>query len=72
MHVIFIAIGMHTNPCIASLAFIACNWELLCNIDLILILKKAFSANFQKCAIMSSFCKSGHIYTPMVSFDLKC
>ena len=31
MRVILIAIGMHTNSCIASLAFIACNWELLCN-----------------------------------------
>ena len=41
MHVILIAIGMHTNLCIASLA---CNWELLCNIDLILILWKAFSS----------------------------
>ena len=29
MCVILIAIGMHTNLCIASLAFIACNWELL-------------------------------------------
>ena len=38
MRVILIAIGMHTNLCIASLAFIAYNWELLCNIDLILIL----------------------------------
>ena len=44
MRVILIAIGMHTNLWIASLAFMACNWELLCNIDLILILKKAFSA----------------------------
>ena len=31
-----IAIGMHTKPCIASLAFIACNWESRCNTDLIL------------------------------------
>ena len=38
MRVILIAIGMHANLCIASLAFIACNWKLLCNIDLILIL----------------------------------
>ena len=44
MHVILIAIGMHTKPCIASLAFTACNWELLCNTDLILLQKKAFSA----------------------------
>ena len=44
MRVILIAIGMHTNICIVSLAFIACNWGLLCNIDLILTLKKAFSA----------------------------
>ena len=44
MRVILIVIGMHTNPYIASLAFIACNYELLSNIDLILILKKAFSA----------------------------
>ena len=26
MDVILIAIGMHTKPCIASLAFAACNW----------------------------------------------
>ena len=38
MRVILITIGMHTNLWIASLAFIACNWELPCNIDLILIL----------------------------------
>ena len=38
MRVILIVIGMRTNLCIASLAFIACNWELLCNIDLILML----------------------------------
>ena len=44
MRVILITIEMRTNPCIASLAFIACKWELLCNTDLILILKKAFSA----------------------------
>ena len=43
-NVILIAIGMHTNPYIASLAIIACNWELLCKADLILMLKKAFSA----------------------------
>ena len=35
MHVILIAIGLHTKPCNASLAFMACNWELLCNTDLI-------------------------------------
>ena len=29
MRVILIAIGMHTKPCIASLAFKACSWELL-------------------------------------------
>ena len=44
MRVILIAIGMYTKPCSASLAFIACNWELLCNADLILLQKKAFSA----------------------------
>ena len=44
MHVILIAIGMHTKPYIASLAFTAFNWELLCNRDLILLLNKAFSA----------------------------
>ena len=44
MCVILIAIGMHTKPCIASLAFTACNWESRCNTDLILIQKKAFSA----------------------------
>ena len=33
MCVILIAIGIHTKPCIASLAFIACNWELLYNRD---------------------------------------
>ena len=44
MHVILITIGMHTKPCIASLVFTACNWELRCNTDLILLQKKAFSA----------------------------
>jgi len=44
MHVILIAIGMHTNPCIVSLAFQACDWKLLHNTDLILQLKKTFSA----------------------------
>ena len=44
MRVILIATGMHTKSCIASLAFTACNWELLCNTDLILLQKKAFSA----------------------------
>ena len=44
MHVILIAIGLYTKPCIASLAFMACNWELLCNTDLILLQKKALSA----------------------------
>ena len=39
MYAILIAIGMHTNPCIASLAFKASNWELLCNANLILLLK---------------------------------
>ena len=43
MRVILITIGMHTKPCIASLAFIACNWESLCNTDLILLQKKAYS-----------------------------
>ena len=69
MRVILIAIGMCTKPCIASLALIARNWVLLCNTDIILQQKKAFSAqtlwcnkmNFHKCAIMSGFCKSGHI-----------
>ena len=41
MHVILIAIGMHTKPCIASLAFITRNWESHCNTDLILLQKKA-------------------------------
>ena len=36
MRVILIAIGMHTKPCIASLAFTARNWESCCNTDLIL------------------------------------
>ena len=68
MCAILIAIGMHTKPCVVSLAFTACNWELLCNTDLILLQKKAFSAqnmmlHFYKCAIMSGFCKSGHIFT---------
>ena len=40
MHVILTAIGMHTKPCIASLAFAACNWESRCNTDLILLQKK--------------------------------
>ena len=46
MRVILIAIGMHTKPCIVSLAFTACKWESLCctDTDLILLLKKAFSA----------------------------
>ena len=44
MRVILIAIGMHTKPCIASLAFTACDWELCCNTNLILQQKKAFSA----------------------------
>ena len=44
MHVILIAIGIHTKPCIASLAFTACNWESRCNTDLILLHMKAFSA----------------------------
>ena len=39
-----IVVGKHTNPFIASLAFKACNCELLSNTDLILLLKKAFSA----------------------------
>ena len=44
MCVILIAIGMHTKPCIASLAFTAGNWESHYNTDLILLKKKAFSA----------------------------
>ena len=44
MRVILITIGMHTKPCIASIVFIACNWESFCNTDLILLQKKAFSA----------------------------
>ena len=44
MHVILTNIGMLTDPCIASLAFKVCNWKLHCNTNLILILKKAFSA----------------------------
>ena len=44
MRVILIAIGMHTKPCIASLAFTVCNWESRRNTDLILLQKKAFSA----------------------------
>ena len=32
------------KPCIASLTFTACNWELVCNTNLILLQKKAFSA----------------------------
>ena len=44
MRAILIAIGMHTKPCIASLAFTACNWELHCITDSILSQKKAFSA----------------------------
>ena len=38
-----IAIGMHIKPCIASLAFTTCNWEMLSNTELILLQKKAFS-----------------------------
>ena len=44
MRVILIAVGMHTKPYIASPAFTACNWELCCNTDLILLQKKTFSA----------------------------
>ena len=44
MLVILIAIGMHTKRCNASLAFTACDWESRCNTDLILLQKKAFSA----------------------------
>ena len=44
MRVILIAIGMHAKPCITSLAFTASNWESHCNTDLILLPKKAFSA----------------------------
>ena len=44
MRVILIAIGMHTKQFIASLTFTASNWESLCNTDLILLQKKAFSA----------------------------
>ena len=44
MCVILITVGMHTKLCIASLAFTACDWESLCNTDLILLQKKAFSA----------------------------
>ena len=44
MRVMLIAVGMHTKLCIASLAFTACDWESLCNTDLILPQKKAFSA----------------------------
>ena len=44
MRVILIAVGMHTKPCIASLAFTACNWESHYNIGLTLLQKKAFSA----------------------------
>ena len=40
MLVILIAIGMHTKPCIAPLAFTAYNWESCCNTDLILLQKK--------------------------------
>ena len=41
MRVILIAIGMHTKPCIAFLAFTACNW-LQYRLDI--ATKKAFSA----------------------------
>ena len=44
MRVILIAIGLHTKPYIAFPAFPACNWESRCNTDLILLQKKAFSA----------------------------
>ena len=44
MCVILIAIGMHTKPCTAFLAFTACNWESRGNTDFILLQKKAFSA----------------------------
>ena len=35
---------MQSHVRMASLAFTACYWELLCNADLILLQKKAFSA----------------------------
>ena len=44
MCVILIVIGMHKKPCIASLAFTVYNWESHRNTDLILLQKKAFSA----------------------------
>ena len=43
MRVILIAIGIHTKPCIASLAFTACNWKLLGN-RLDIATKVSFSA----------------------------
>ena len=42
MCVILIAIGMHTKPCIVSLAFTVCNWELLCNNRLDVFTKESF------------------------------
>ena len=44
MRVILITVGMHTKPRVASPAFTACKWELRYNTDLILLQKKAFSA----------------------------
>ena len=44
MRVVLIAIGMQIKPCIASLAFTACNWESPCNTDFLLLQKKTFSA----------------------------
>ena len=44
MRVILIAIGMYTEPCIATLVFIAFKIGLLYNTDLILLQKEAFSA----------------------------
>ena len=54
---------MHTKPCIDSLAFTACNWELLCNIDLILLQKKAFSTQNMMVLLMNFYkINVGHIY----------
>ena len=44
MCVILITVGMHTKPRVASPAFTACKWESHYNTDLILLQKKAFSA----------------------------
>ena len=41
MHIILIAVELHTNDYMASLTTQPCNFTSICNIDLILLQKKA-------------------------------